>query len=129
MIQVCVDGSFRNGKGSIAVIAYRDKRRILTFGRAVKVKNNNEAEFLAVLAALKALKSKKNLEIILLSDSKAVMTELTEHRDSKVKKLNEYTKRIFKEAEAFKKLKFRWAARGQTLEANNIAKEITKKDK
>jgi len=127
-IKCYCDGSFRNDKGGIGVVAFREKTKLFTIGRRVKVKNNNEAEFLAIMAGLKALKSKKNEEILVISDSKTVMRELTEHKESHVKKFNEYAVKILKEAKKFKNLKFKWEGRENTSSADEIAKGLTKKE-
>jgi len=128
-IKVFCDGSFRDGKGGIGVVAFREKIKLFVIGRRVKVKNNNEAEFLAIMAGLKALKSKKNEEILIISDSKTVMRELNDHKESHVKKFNEYAVKILKEAKKFKNLKFKWMGRENTMEADTIAKNITAKEK
>jgi len=98
-IIVYTDGASRGNPGpaSIGVVVYNDKKNILKkYSKTIGETTNNDAEYQAVVFALKKMKAffgKKNIknyEILIKSDSQLLVSQLTgkyKIKDSNIQKL------------------------------------------
>lgn len=136
-IIVYTDGASRGNPGpaSIGVIVYNDKKNILKeYSQTIGKTTNNDAEYQAVIFALKKMKTLfgkkniKNYEILIKSDSQLLVSQLTgkyKIKDSNIQKL-------FIQAWNLKvdyhKVDFEHIPREQNKLADKLANEALDKD-
>jgi ribonuclease HI len=131
VLNVYIDGSCRgNGSddaiGGIGIVI--DKVGIPMARIAIRLQNavtNNEAEYLALIWALKFLSNKKDYKINIYSDSQLVVNQyygMWEVKSAKLWGLYDEVKTL---AYEFRDLTLMWVRRENNKEANDLAQNIT----
>ena len=128
---VYVDGSIRaNGKpnafGGVGVTAYHKGKNIVNFSQLVKVKTNNEAEYVAVYKAIKIMET-INVDYRIYSDSQLIVNQINgkyEVRKQELKLLYERVVFAMEVSEHYQGIK--WIPREENEKADELAQSITK---
>lgn len=132
MIKVFIDGSCRengskNARCGVGLVARKDNKIIFSIGRPVKAITNNEAEYLALIHALKELKPYRKEQIIIYSDSNLVVNQVNGNWQIKrpeLQRLKDTVKSIINSSK-FIQVDLKWVPREMNKEANKIAQKIT----
>jgi len=128
-LRVFTDGGSLNNPGPSAIgfVIYLDKKIIDELSFNIGHSTNNQAEYRALLAALKAIKKhlNQNIEkVIFYSDSKLMVNQLNGEYKVKKPHLKKLRSKVEKERRAIKKpLEFVYVPR----EKNRLADSLVKK--
>ena len=132
MISVWVDGSCLDNGGpnaiaGIGVIIYQNNKKLFQYRKLVSGKTNNEAEYQAVLSALKALRCYNTEEITIYSDSILVVQQIQGNWKIKQESLRQLRNQIVNLIcqRQLENIKFKWISRIQNFAANELAQSVT----
>ena len=114
------------GPAGIGVVIYGDGQVLGRVSRSVGVKTNNEAEYLALIYALKRAVKMGVEEVELISDSKLLVKQLRGEyrvRSPRLKSLHRKASRL---TSMIPMLKIIHVGRGENREADRLAKRAAK---
>lgn len=124
------DGGARGNPGpaGIGAVLYNNKKeRIAEISQYLGIKTNNQAEYIALIEALKKAKELKGVEIQAFLDSELIVRQL--NREYKVK--NKDLAPLFLEVNnlslGFKKITFKHIYREENKEADKLANQAMDK--
>jgi ribonuclease HI len=121
------DGGARGnpGPGAIGiVIANEKKETIKEIGKFIGRSTNNEAEYRAVVEALKACGKRKNLDIAFFIDSLLVVNQLNGKFRVKEPRMKKYFNEIKLLEKNFKSVKYTHIERFKNYVADKIVNEV-----
>ena len=128
ILKIYIDGSCRADKTSgIGVYAVHKENTILTLSEKVSARTNNQAEYMALLGALKGARILKFDFIEVYSDSKLVVEQVKGYwkiNDRILQNLNQEAVSIGKQFSSFK---ITWIPRSKNEEANKLAQLSTER--
>ena len=123
---VHTDGAARGNPGPAAigvVIEDEEGRTVYEASRALGVRTNNEAEYLALLTALEYLKDIRPAEVEFLLDSELVVKQILGQYKVKEPRLQALHGQVIMLLNAVKKFKFRHVRREDNARADELANE------
>jgi ribonuclease HI len=123
---VHTDGAARGNPGPAAigvVIEDEEGRTVYEASRALGVRTNNEAEYLALLTALEYLKDIRPAEVEFLLDSELVVKQILGQYKVKEPRLQALHGQVIMLLNAVKKFKFRHVRREHNARADELANE------
>ncbi len=131
MVQIYTDGGSRGNPGpaAIGVVISKDGQAIKKYGEVVGEMTNNQAEYQAVIFALKKAKllfgkkKTKEMEIEILMDSELVAKQLNRQYKIKEKDLQPLFIKILNLILDFKKVGFSHIPRQENKEADRLLNE------
>ena len=123
---VHTDGAARGNPGPAAigvVIEDEEGRTVYEASRALGVRTNNEAEYLALLTALEYLKDIRPAEVEFRLDSELVVKQIGGQYKVKEPRLQALHGQVIMLLNAVKKFKFRHVRREDNARADELANE------
>ena len=123
---VHTDGAARGNPGPAAigvVIEDQEGRTVYEVSRALGVRTNNEAEYLALIAALEYLKSARPTDAEFLLDSELVVRQLKGEYKVKEPRLQALHGQAVMLLNAVPKYRFRHVRREENARADELANE------
>ncbi len=123
---VHTDGAARGNPGPAAigvVIEDEEGRTVYEASRALGVRTNNEAEYLALITALEYLKDVRPAEVEFRLDSELVVKQIGGQYKVKEPRLQALHGQVIMLLNAVKKFRFRHVRREQNARADELANE------
>jgi len=123
-IKIYIDGSSKGnpGKMSIGLVAYNENNKIIKeISKTLGIGTNNEAEYLAVIAALKLAKELNADQAEIKSDSQLLICQLKGIYKVKARNILALFNEVNKLREKFSKLTLTWIPREENKKANYLA--------
>jgi ribonuclease HI len=123
---VHTDGAARGNPGPAAigvVIEDQEGRTVYEASRALGVRTNNEAEYLALITALEYLKDVRPAEVEFRLDSELVVKQIGGQYKVKEPRLQALHGQVIMLLNAVKKFKFRHVRREDNARADELANE------
>lgn len=129
MIEVYTDGASKGNPGkSGAGILIKNGKTTENYSIPLGVMSNHEAEFLAVLEALKICKEKFPNEIISIRTDSKIVVEAVEKNFVKNKKFQSYFKQIREESSIFPHFFIKWIPDKENSHADRLARQAISPD-
>jgi len=130
-ITIYADGGSRGNPGpaAIGVVVQKDGQTLKKYGETIGEATNNQAEYQAVVFALKKIKllfgkkKAKEMELEILMDSELVAKQLNRQYKIKEKDLQPLFLEILNVVLDFKKVNFRHILREENKEADKLVNE------
>ena len=130
-ITIYADGGSRGNSGpaAIGVVVQKDGQTLKKYGETIGEATNNQAEYQAVVFALKKIKllfgkkKAKEMELEILMDSELVAKQLNRQYKIKEKDLQPLFLEILNVVLDFKKVNFRHILREENKEADKLVNE------
>jgi ribonuclease HI len=120
---IYTDGGARGNPGpaGIGYVIYDQDRKIVVEGKKyIGEATNNQAEYIAVLEAMRAARKITTGELIFYMDSELVMSQLSQKYKIKNTELRKLFVQIWNESQGFKKVSYHHVPREQ----NNLADSL-----
>lgn len=127
MFKVFIDGGSAGNPGpaAIGVVIYDGKDNIVKeIKKAIGTKTNNEAEYLALIEALRFLKKFKDNDIVIYTDSQLLWGHMTNKYKVKEETLFPYFIKAHNYLISFSHLKIEVIDRAQNKKADALVKSI-----
>ena len=121
------DGGARGnpGPGAIGIVIANEKKEIIKeIGKFIGRSTNNEAEYQAVVEALKTCGEKKNLDIEFFIDSLLIVNQLNGKFKVKEPRMKKYFNEIKLLEKNFKSVKYTHIERSKNYAADKIVNEV-----
>jgi len=121
------DGGARGnpGPGAIGIVITNEKKEIIKeIGKFIGRSTNNEAEYQAVVEALKTCGEKKNLDIEFFIDSLLIVNQLNGKFKVKEPRMKKYFNEIKLLEKNFKSVKYTHIERSKNYAADKIVNEV-----
>jgi ribonuclease HI len=121
------DGGARGnpGPGAIGIVIANEKKEIIKeIGKFIGRSTNNEAEYRAVVEALKTCEGKKNLDIEFFIDSLLIVNQLNGKFKVKEPRMKKYFDEIKLLEKNFKSVKYTHIERSRNYAADKIVNEV-----
>ena len=121
------DGGARGnpGPGAIGIVIANEKKEIIKeIGKFIGRSTNNEAEYQAVVEALKTCGEKKNLDIEFFIDSLLIVNQLNGKFKVKEPRLKKYFNEIKLLEKNFRSVKYTHIERSKNYAADKIVNEV-----
>jgi ribonuclease HI len=129
MIKVWVDGSNDNYNTKIAAVGIvaKYKGKTITIGKHIGTATNNQAELIAILVALRKLKTRyRDIPVTVYSDSQYAIRAVT-GQFRKIKANAELIKEVQAEVKNFQHVQFQWVKGHADCAEHNQADRIARK--
>ncbi len=129
MLKAYIDGGAAGnpGQAAIGVVIYDSKGSVVTeIKKSIGSKTNNEAEYLALIEALRFLKRFKDKKIIIYTDSRLLWGHLTNRYKVKEETLFPYFIKAHNYLIGFPNLKIEIIGREKNKKADTLVKSIIK---
>jgi len=129
-LTIYTDGGARGnpGPGGIGAVAYDENKNVVfTVSEFLGVCTNNQAEYKAVIAALKKAKELGASELNFYLDSELVVKQINREYKVKNEDLGPLFLQVYNLTLAFKKVKFSHVRREMNKEADRLANEAMDK--
>jgi ribonuclease HI len=129
-LYIWCDGSVREGASGIGYVIKNEQNKILREKEKLLDKNytNNQTEYIAVIEALKDVRSFAPKSVTVISDSKLVVSQTKNEWTVRSENLKEFHKQL---KTLIRKCKFPvrliFVSRYKNKEANKLAQRVTKK--
>ena len=127
--KIFTDGASRGNPGVAgagAIIITEDERQI-EISKFLGRKTNNQAEYKALILALKKAISLNITEIVIHSDSELLVKQLKREYKLKSKNLTQLFKKAQKLLTQFKKAQYIWTSREKNKKADKLANKAIEK--
>jgi len=121
------DGGARGnpGPGAIGIVITNEKKEIIKeIGKFIGRSTNNEAEYQAVVEALKTCGEKRNLDIEFFIDSLLIVNQLNGKFKVKEPRMKKYFNEIKLLEKNFKSVKYTHIERSKNYAADKIVNEV-----
>ena len=121
------DGGARGnpGPGAIGIVIANEKKEIIKeIGKFIGRSTNNEAEYQAVVEALKTCGEKKNLDIEFFIDSLLIVNQLNGKFKVKEPRMKKYFNEIKLLEKNFRSVKYTHIERSKNYAADKIVNEV-----
>ena len=121
------DGGARGnpGPGAIGIVISNEKKEVIKeIGKFIGRSTNNEAEYRAVMEALKMCGVKKDLDLEFFIDSLLVVSQLNGRFKVKEPRMKKYFNEIKLLEKNFKSVKYTHVERAKNSEAERIVNEV-----
>ena len=121
------DGGARGnpGPGAVGIVIANEKKEIIKeIGKFIGRSTNNEAEYRAVVEALKTCGEKKNLDIEFFVDSLLIVNQLNGKFKVKEPRMKKYFDEIKLLEKNFKSVKYTHIERSRNYAADKIVNEV-----
>jgi len=121
------DGGARGnpGPGAVGIVIANEKKEIIKeIGKFIGRSTNNEAEYQAVVEALKTCGEKKNLDIEFFIDSLLIVNQLNGKFKVKEPRMKKYFNEIKLLEKNFKSVKYTHIERSKNYAADKIVNEV-----
>jgi len=127
---IYTDGGARGNPGpaGIGVVIFNDKKKLIAeISEYIGEATNNQAEYRALMAAIKKAKELGTEEIRFYLDSQLVVEQLNGNYKVKNKDLQPLFVRIYNDSLNFKKVTYSYIPREQNKEADSLANKAMDK--
>jgi len=121
------DGGARGnpGPGAVGIVIANEKKEIIKeIGKFIGRSTNNEAEYQAVVEALKTCGEKRNLDIEFFIDSLLIVNQLNGKFKVKEPRMKKYFNEIKLLEKNFKSVKYTHIERSKNYAADKIVNEV-----
>ena len=121
------DGGARGnpGPGAVGIVIANEKKEIIKeIGKFIGRSTNNEAEYQAVVEALKTCGEKKNLDIEFFIDSLLIVNQLNGKFKVKEPRMKKYFNEIKLLEKNFRSVKYTHIERSKNYSADKIVNEV-----
>lgn len=128
MLIIFIDGSSRGNPGDmgIGIAIYKNNSLIKTVSKFLGKGTNNEAEYLALLEALKLASTLKEKEIEIRTDSLLLINQLNSFYKVRAKNIKPLYENAINELKNFKYV-LKWIPRKENKLANSLAQKASQK--